>query len=201
MRCSAVEEWLPLAVSQDLPSDLLEEVTGHLDKCACCRASEVSLRDGLAVLQAAEESVDERIFAGFYEGVLARAGAPEPEPAPPAQRPRQRGGSRRWLGLLAAAAAVILLVGGPLRERGPAGPEQPFAVQPNPSLRPPDNLTRVGTGNPRRGLQGFQNDPEVVRRMFENFSDLPEVERMLRELFPAPPVEDKPDGDVETRSF
>ncbi len=198
MRCSAVREWLPLAVSQDLPPDLYAEVDEHLDECEPCSAVQESMRSALTALEDAREPVSDAVFDGFFEGVAERVGLPA-APAPEARPRPVRVASRRWLGLLAAAAAVMLLVSG----QTASTPAIPYAFTPEhaPLGGPVDNLTRVGSQPGRRDL-----DHEALRRLFENVYELPDVDRVM-ELFRTPPPagdeEEAPreEEELETRSF
>lgn len=90
MRCSEVENLLPLYAGGDLPVELREAVEEHLGACAACdrlAAGYASALAGLALLR--EQQMPPEFWRGMTDGIMARVAGgsapgdkPEPLPAP-----------------------------------------------------------------------------------------------------------------------
>jgi hypothetical protein len=73
MRCTRVQKFLLLYVSEDLPDNLLESMREHLKSCNKCRQSlqkEKEIQDILASL--GEVECSDKLLDNYWEEVLAR---------------------------------------------------------------------------------------------------------------------------------
>lgn len=127
------EEFLALALYDELEPREKDELARHLADCAACRALEVELAQGIGALRPTSELAVARVHAarnafevsdGDFDAALARALA--------AERPAPRW--TPWIGLAASFAAGVLgawlvLRGGdaPTRDASPATADTPAA--------------------------------------------------------------------------
>jgi hypothetical protein len=165
--CRWVRTQLPRFLDGELASDLEARVSGHLDRCAACRAELAVERDLL--LDTLELLSPTRPPQGMVDAVMARiaeeaAGAPAPTPVIPVLRPR-----RRAFGPSLAAAALLAFVvwaisgdnGGGAPSVGPSGPLAMLeSGGPGPTVDGPD-LGDLGTAiSEEEALFGAENRSE-----------------------------------------
>lgn len=98
--CSNVEfrEMLPEQAAGSLQGDSARRMTAHLDECADCVEELAVLRSARAVLLRAPAVDVSRIATGVAQATRARAAVPVRAP-------------RRWVGLRAAAALLVVAAG------------------------------------------------------------------------------------------
>lgn len=170
--CDFTRQRLPWFAGEELPSDELRQVRGHLRDCPTCRGLASSFLQARRALQGAgaalSPTANPPFFADLRAGILARVGA---EPLPEAG---QHGPARRWQVLRWAAAALLLgaiaAVAWPMRSGGllarRAIPSAGIVVSPyaGPGAQPMQPLGHEAVGDSRS--QGMRGRAEL-RSMFD----------------------------------
>ena len=124
MNCSEWEERIALLVEVDLPAVDAAQTRRHLEECAACREFAAGVEGDLATLRAAHhEPIAPAAYAAVRNAVLERI-----------ERKHSRLRRLAWIGTLAAAAIVLLLVA---NSRPVEPPHVAVAVPPAPLLPAP----------------------------------------------------------------
>jgi len=140
MNCSEWEERMGLLVEGDLPAEDAAQTRKHLERCPACREFAAGMEADLASLRAAhQEPIAAAAFAAVRNAVLHGI---ERKPGP----------FRRlaWIGTLAAAAIVLVLLARPkpvepprVAIAVPSAPQLPAPLAPASQPKPPRRVVRV----------------------------------------------------------
>jgi anti-sigma factor RsiW len=165
MNCTVWEERVALHAGGDLPRAEVTEVEAHLAACDGCRRVAAMYGSGLELLR---EAHGEPIAAAHYAAVRARV-------LEELRRPRLSAWRRVWVGGLAAAAAVVLM----LLPRPVQTPEriEIAAIRPAaPQIEGPSPVARARVVHPRRavaravvsGAEKRPAEPLVIKLLTED---------------------------------